>query len=228
MAQQIKKHWNEVLILGIGLALLIIGITVIGGLRVATNDASAADATGTVEVTATVQPWITFSLTPTSTTLSPELVDSGGSLHVGSSTSITLGLGTNAVSGWQITIQGKYGGLCHSTATGTSCGTTTENLITTVALSGSTTLSTTLPGSDGYGANATTATTGASIYSYYSDWGTDKVGAIASSSSQVLANKGTPNASTTVAYLKIKATSDQAQKSGNYYDTVTLTATSIP
>jgi hypothetical protein len=154
-------------------------------------------------------------------------MDITGGLNVGSSTDITLGLSTNAINGWGVTIGGKYGGLCHSAGTGTACATPTTNLIATVG-AGSTTLSTTLPGSDGYGANATTVLAGASIANDYSGWLTNSVGAIASTSAATLVSKSTPNGSTTIATMKILATADQTQKAGTYYDTITLTATTVP
>jgi len=180
------------------------------------------------EVTAVVSAWLSFSVSPTTTPLSPNLVDTGGGLHYGSSTNVTLNVGTNAANGWNVTIQGKYGGICHSTATGTACATTTDNLIASVATGTPTALDITPPGSDGYGANATPTASGVTVDTYYDDWGTQTVGAIASSTSQLLASKGNANASQDVALLKIFATSQQAQKSGTYYDTVTLTATSVP
>jgi hypothetical protein len=158
-------------------------------------------------------------------TLTPSLVDAAGTAHIASSTNIDLQVGTNSTGGWNVTIQGKYGGLCHSSATGTSCSDPTNNLIASVATGGTTALS---AGTDGYGANATNTLSGVTIGTYYANWNTDTVGAIASSTSQTLASKTSANSAQSVAYLKIKAASETTQKSGSYYDTITLTATTVP
>ena len=71
MAKTIKKHWDIVLISGIGLTLVITGILMISGMIALPNPAEAA--TATVGVTATVQEWLTFSVNPTSVTLTPDL-----------------------------------------------------------------------------------------------------------------------------------------------------------
>ncbi|KPJ57410.1 hypothetical protein AMJ49_00515, partial [Parcubacteria bacterium DG_74_2] len=151
-----------------------------------------------ITVQAFVSAWLSFTVSPTTTPLSPDLVDTGGGLHYGSSTDITLSVGTNAAQGWNITIEGKYGGLCHSSATGTACATTTDNLIASVDTGGTTALDVTPPGSDGYGANATPTASGVTVGTYYDNWGTQTVGAIASSTSQTLASKGNANASQSV------------------------------
>lgn len=177
----------------------------------------AANATGNVSVTATVQSWLVFSVTPTSAALSPNLVDTSGNASVASSTSITMNGGTNDASGWSITIAGTNAGL----------STSTFDLIESVA-TGASASTTLVAGTDGYGANATTTLAGASIGSPYDNWGSAKVGAIASSTAQTIVSKGTANSSTTLATMKIYAAADTAQPAGTYGDTVVLTITSTP
>jgi len=224
MPKLLVKNKGIVFALVLGLILTVAGLTGLIG-KIVLPKVLAATATQTVEVTATVEAWLQFTANPSSVTLLPSLVDSAGTGHIGSSTNVTLNLGTNAVSGWNITIEGKYAGLCHSSATGTTCSTSSDNLIVSVPTGGTTALS---AGTDGYGANATPTLSGVTIGTYYNNWNSDTVGAIASSTSQTLASKSTPNASVDVAYLKIKAASEIAQKSGSYYDTITLTATTVP
>ena len=209
----IKKYSALILALGIGLVLATVGMVALNKSFISPDTASAAEDTATVEVTATVQPYLQFSVSPTSVTLSPDLVDTAGNTHIGSSTNISLILGTSASGGWSITIKGANGGLA----------TSTYDLIETV--SGSSTLS---AGTDGYGANATGSIAGVTIGDEYKYWGTVDVGEIPSSTSNTLASKSTSNASTTVALMKIYAACDAGQEVGTYADTVTLTATTSP
>jgi len=196
------------LIIG-GLAILVLIGTV--GVELFTPKEVSADATSTVGVTATVESWLTFQVSTTSVSLTPALVDSTGATHIGSSTAITLTLGTNNTNGWSITIQGANGGLYSNTA---------SHLISTV--SGTSTLS---AGTDGYGANATATYSGVTIGNYYDYWGTDTVGEIASSTSYTLASRDSPNAEADVADMKIKAAAQATTPAANdYSDTITLTA----
>ena len=196
------------LIIG-GLAILVLIGTV--GVELFTPKEVSADATSTVGVTATVESWLTFQVSTTSVSLTPALVDSTGTPHIGSSTAITLTLGTNNTNGWSITIQGANGGLYSNTA---------SHLISTV--SGTSTLS---AGTDGYGANATATYSGVTIGNYYDYWGTDTVGEIASSTSHTLASKSDPNVQTDVVDMKIKAAAEATTPAANdYSDTITLTA----
>ena len=213
MSEIIKKNWDVIFVLGIGLVLAIAGIIGMSGLIVLPSSVSAAT-TATVGVTATVQPWLTFSVSPTSITLSPDLVDVNGITHIASSTSnVSLILGTNSGVGWSISIIGANGGLA----------TSSYDLIDSVATGTTTTLSNT--GVDGYGANATGSIANANPGTYYANWGTATVGAIASSTPQTLINKNSSNASSTVGLMKVYAQCDSTQPSGTYGDTITLTAT---
>lgn len=213
MVQKIKKHKDIIMVLGIGLFLVIAGIMGMSGLVGFPNSAQAATTTQTVTVTATVQPWLYFSVTPTSLTLAPDLVDIAGSVHIGSSTSnVSMTVGTNSSGGWSVGIKGLNGGL----ASGTS-------LIPTVPVSATTTLS---AGTSGYGANAASSTAGVEVGAGYAGWNSAAVGAISSSTSQTILSKTTANASTTVGQMKVYAAASSTAPSGSYTDTITLTLTS--
>jgi len=212
MAEKIKKHWDLVLISGIGLTLAIAGILAISGMIALPNPAEAA--TATVGVTATVQEWLTFSVNPTSVTLTPDLVDTAGNTAVGSSAAVTLTLGTNSPDGWSIDARGAtaaatclQGGLvsgsyeiCQPSATSTLAA-----------------------GTDGYGANATDTLTGVTIAANYAYWGTNTVGELNNTDND-FASKTSSNASSDVASMKVLTASDALQDPGSYTDTITLTA----
>jgi len=213
MAKKIKKHWDLVLISGIGLTLAIAGILAISGMIALPNPAESA--TATVGVTATVQEWLTFSVNPTSVTLTPDLVDTAGNTAVGSSTAVTLTLGTNSPDGWSIDARGAatcaQGGLvsgsysiCQPSATSTLAA-----------------------GTDGYGANATDTLAGVTIAANYAYWGTNTVGELNDTDSD-FASKTSSNASSDVASMKVLTASDALQESGSYTDTITLTAVATP
>ena len=212
MAKEIKKHWDLVLISGIGLTLAIAGILAISGMIALLNPAEAA--TATVGVTATVQEWLTFSVNPTSVTLTPDLVDTAGNTAVGSSAAVTLTLGTNSPDGWSIDARGA-----------TAVATCTQGGL----VSGSykicqpSATSTLAAGTDGYGANASTTLTGVTIAANYDYWGTNTVGELNDADSD-FASKTSSNASSDVASMKVLAASDALQEAGSYTDTITLTA----
>jgi len=196
-------------------SMAILGLLAIGTIKVFLPEKAMAQATSTtVGVTATVEEWLTFSVSPTTVTLSPALVDAAGTPHIGSSPDIALTLGTNSSDGWSIRIKGANGGLRSPTANYT---------ISTVP--GTSTLS---AGIDGYGANATSSLSGVTIGAKYNYWGTDTVGEI-TTTDNTLAQKGSPNTEQQVALMKIKAAANVMTPSGNYSDTITLTALpSIP
>ncbi len=222
MAEIIKRNWDLTLALVIGLILTVMGLA---GISLPFHKSTLA-ATATVDVTATVLPWLTFSSDQSAVTLYPDLVNAAGTAQTGSSSSIILRAGTNAANGWQITIGGKYDGLCHNVATGTvPCSTSSVNLIDSVGLTATTSIN---PGVTGYGANATWTISGAAVQTYYLGWNSTNTGAIATSTAQVFINKGSGNASSSVANVKIYAAAPITQKPGNYYDTITFTATTIP
>ena len=208
MAELIKKN-QEIVILAIGLLLTALGLLSFSGLIVWPTAFATSTATKTIVVTAVVQESLTFSVSVTSTTLTPDLVDTAGNAAIGSSTNITLSLGTNAGK-WKIEVNGA-------------------DTVGMVRLGGSETIvsvsGTIATGTNGYGLNATTSYAGVTIDPVYNYWGTPTVGP-ATTTLRTLATKQTGNASATVATIKIYAAATSTQVAGNYRDTITLTATS--
>lgn len=210
MAESIKKN-QEFVILAIGLLLTTLGLLSFSGLITWPTVDATSTATRTIVVTAVVQEWLTFSVSVTSTTLTPDLVDTAGNTAVGSSTSITLSLGTNA-GAWKIEVN----------------GTDTTGM---VRVGGSETIASVNPtgtitaGINGYGLNATGSLAGVNIDPRYAFWGTNAVGGV-TTTLRSLATKANANASATVATIKIYAAATSTQVAGNYRDTITLTATS--
>jgi len=210
MAELIKTH-HEVVILAIGLLLTTLGLLSFSGLIVWPTASATSTATQTVVVTASVREWITFSVSVTSTTLTPDLVDTAGNTAIGSSSAITLSLGTNAGK-WKIEVNGTDTvGMVRLNGTDTIASVNPTGTITA--------------GSNGYGLNATTSYAGADIDIRYDYWSTTTVGGV-TTTLRTLATKQTGNASATVASIKIYAAATSTQQAGNYRDTITLTATS--
>ena len=202
MAEKIKEHWSIAFSVGMGLFLAIVGMLMISGTIGLPNPASAA--TETVIVTATVVESLSISVSPTTTALSPDLVDIGGGTSIGSSTDIEIVVSTNNGGGYNLTIEGANNGLATSTF-----------LIASVSATG-----TIVAGTDGYGANATSVQ--ATVDPDYDYWGTDDVGQIATSTA--LSSYGNPVTNSTTT-MKIEAAASAAKEAGTYEDTITLTAT---
>ena len=204
----IKKHFALIAVFGIGIT-LIAGIMLMFPRGFYT--ASAATTSTNVSVSATVNEWITLSISTSSVNLTPDLVDTAGNTAIGSSSNITMNVGTNAVSGWSVTIAGTQA--CPGALTSSSYSINQPTATSSLAA-----------GTDGYGANATTSLAGVTIGAYYNYWGTNTVGEICSSA-QTLSSKSTANTSQTVTTIKIEAACDSLQEAGTYTDTITLTAT---
>lgn len=210
MAKKIKEHKDLVCIFGVGIILAVGGILIMSGMIVLPNSASAA--TETVQVTATVEEYLTFTVSPTSTSLSPSLVDTAGGTHIGSSTDISVTVSTNWGS-YSITASSSNAGLNNATA---SADTLIETVNTTSTL-------TEADDDDGYGLQATSAV--ATIQANYDYWGTETVGELPSATApQIIQDSGTP-ATNRQSTLKIKAECDSAQEPGDYIDTILLTCT---
>ena len=212
MAEKLRKHKSTALIMAGGLFLAVAALLTLSELVPLPDFASAA--TDTVTVTATVQSWMTFDVNPNAVTLSPDLVNTSGSPGIGSSTNITLQLGTNSSGGWNVTIEGLRGGLATSTYMILSVATGTVASTTLTA------------GTDGYGAHATSTLAGVTVDPRYNKWTTVTVAAISSTTIQTLATKTSANSSTTVATVKVFAAATGTAPSATYQDTITFTATS--
>jgi len=213
MAETIKKHKDIVCIFGIGLILAAVGMLILSGMIAMSNSASAA--TETIAVSATVEQSLIFSVSPTTTALSPALLDTGGGGHIGSSTDIGITVSTNWGS-YQITASGTYAGLYNSTATA-------DTLIETVS---PTSTFTTAVDNDNYGLQATSTYSNV-VQANYAYWGQDVAGEIPSSSAPtIISDTNTPG--TVTSTLKILAECDGSQEPGQYTDTILLTCTGAP
>lgn len=204
MTKQLKRFKSTFSILSVGLVIA----------SMAALPVSAAQTQQTIVVTATVQAWMYFAVSSSAATLTPALVNSSGVTNIGSSSAITMDLGTNATGGWSMTITGTNNGLASTTA---ALGT-----IATVDTSSSISA-----GSDGYGAQATS--TKVIVAALYNSWlsPTNIVGAV-STTANTLMSTTSAMASSTVGSIRFAATSGQDQAPGTYTDTVTLTATTSP
>jgi len=170
---------------------------------------SAAD----VSVTAFVDEWLSFAVGTTTLDLGT-LVSASGVPAIGSATT-SLTLGSNSGDGFSISIQGANSGLKNSSSTYT---------IATPAVGATTTCSAVDPGTDAYGAQATS--TGMTPQTPFNVEG-DVVGSVASSSAQKILSSGYTT-STLTATLAVKASANKYDASGSYGDTLTLTAAANP
>lgn len=208
MPRTIKKHWDVVLALGIGLVLFLVGIIGMSGMVPWPSSVSAA--TETIEVEATVASWLSLAVTPTSTSIIPDLVTTAGGVNVGESGYIQVTAGTNNANGYSLDIKSLNAGLCHSE--GCATGTISSATATLVA------------GTDGYGAQATSSDTDVTIEAIY-DHATSSydVGGI-ETSNQNVASTSSPTADD-ITWLTFRAAATSTKPSGTYQDTVTLTLT---
>ncbi|MCK4782031.1 hypothetical protein KAS79_03885 [Candidatus Parcubacteria bacterium] len=205
MAKIINQNKDIVLAIAIGLVLTITGV--MGMYSFAPSNIDTVEAVATsVEITATVQEWMTLTSNTTSTTLSPDLVSTAGVTSVATSSSIILTAKTNSADGYKITLTGANDGL--------DWGSTST--IGSVSATG-----TVAAGTDIYGAEATSASS--TIGSNYDHWGDTTVGEI-KTGGQTFASKTTR---TEVAgheiTMVIKASCVANKENGSYTDTITLT-----
>ncbi|KPJ71314.1 hypothetical protein AMJ50_02350 [Parcubacteria bacterium DG_74_3] len=164
----------------------------------------------TIGVQATIKSWISFSVSATSTTLSPEMVDSTGGVHIASSSVISLTAGTNNTSGYSIDIKSLNAALCHQNG----CGTAQIS-------SASTTL---LVGNDGYGAQATSSDPEVTISASYNHaTSTNTVGGLETTNNDLADTTG-PGFEDII-WLTLKAAATSTKIYGIYEDIVTLTCT---
>jgi hypothetical protein len=211
MRKSFYKNRGLVLILVTGLSA--ISVSLFFNWTIFTNNAQAATATSSVQITANVQAWLSFAVSPTSTTLTPDLVNTAGAVFIGSSSAdVVLTLGTNATGGYSVSMKGTNGGL----KSGTSY------LISTTGTSSSSTIS---AGTNNYGAQG--SSTGATVNPIYNYWNGLYVGSIASSTSNVFTSY-TGQTASQVTWLNVVAAAASTQPAGSYTDTIILTAVTVP
>ena len=165
-----------------------------------------------VIVTASVEAWLNFIIDETNLTLDQSLVDAAGDTHIG--TAVTaIDIGTNNTNGWFIQIKGLHGGLYNDDA---------DHTIDTVSESDTLTA-----GVDGYGATIEDIFVGEGLTipaDYLED--TDFAGEIPGDEGDAIeiASFGGPHDEQEVANFRVRAAAAQATPSGDYTDTITLTA----
>lgn len=217
MPEIIKKNSDIILILGIGLVLTLGGLLNLVGITILPEFASAATSQQSVAISVTVQEWLTFSLSTSSVTLLPDLVDSSGNTNIASSSVIDMNLGTNSADGWSISATSTNGALV-------SAG----NSIDSPAAGNTTTTAT---GTDAYGINATTTYSTINIPALYAEATLDSnvVGSVDTTSQTFATSSAKFSSGTNVIDTRIRASCDAAQPSGTYQDTIYFTAiSSIP
>lgn len=208
MAEKIKKHWDLVLVGGIGLTLAIIGMLVMSEVMVFPNFVSAATTSATtVNVTATVAE--TIEITVTSTTMDLGALTTGAV----ASTSDNFTVKTNASGGYTVNLKDKDYAATSSLSALHKLNTPTDEIV-----SASTTLTV---GAEGYGAQGSTSDGDVTINAAYLKTG-NAVGAV-STTDQLLA---TGAAATTgdQSTLKLLAAISTITYAGSYEDQLTLTA----
>ncbi len=192
--------------------LLLVGVFVLGGLSITSEEATASD---TVIVSAEVEAWVTISIDEDSLALG-NMVDTAGVEHVVEGQT-NVNAGTNHPDGWSMTISGAKGGLENSEDE--------ENVtISTVKDKESLTA-----GIDGYGALAVhdTETHNDSVTineAYDGGDGDDEVNSIDTTAALATATEAM-STGTSVFDLHVHAASDDENPVGTYEDTITLTIT---
>ncbi len=204
-----RKKINGILVFGLMMAIVSAPLSPIFNV---TAQESAGD---DVTVTATIQEWITFTIANTALNLEPDLVASDGSTSVGVA-STGLNLGTNSSNGWYITVQGVNDGLDHVDAG-------IEHTIDTVT--GRVEL---LAGTDGYGVtiedleNLGEGNTLTVLTNYVNEG--NFVGEVPSVSATEVVNYDGPHEAVDVANFHVRAAAEAVTPSGDYTDTITVTA----
>jgi hypothetical protein len=211
MPKMIKKDWDIALAVAIGLVLTVAGIIGLSSMVARPSTVTADTATETVEVSATVAAWVSLEVTPTSTSLSPELVTSAGGTNIGESDYIQITTGTNGVTGYSLDIKSLNAALCHST--GCATGTISSASATLAA------------GTDGYGAQATSSDSDVTIAASYNHaTSTNTVGGLENSDNDLADTSS--ESSGDITWLTLKAAATSTKTVGTYEDTITLTLTS--
>lgn len=208
MAKPIKRNIDVAIAFGIALCLLVVAVLGVYQ-KIDTAPAYAAEATDTVIVYATVESWISIAISVEQATMTPVLVDTSGNTAVGSTSEITVNVGTNDAAGFTTSINGDNAGLLSD-----------SNLIATVS---PTSTLTDASDNDGYGANASSTDTKTTINANYDYWATTTVGQIQTSWNDMFSTDTVVAMTTTT--MKVYAECDSAQPAGTYSDTIYLTAT---
>ncbi|MFH1036606.1 MAG: hypothetical protein V1756_00860 [Patescibacteria group bacterium] len=202
MAERIKKHWDIALIFGVGLILMMVVVT---GVVSWPSPVLSEEVT----VSATVNEWMTFLSTASSTTLLPDLVALDGSTHIASSSAIYFNIGTNSANGYSVTVTDSNNGL-------DSAGTKIQLSTATGTVSA---------GNDSYGIQATSSLmTVEAKYDYETT--TNDVGQVSTVASDFVTDNS-PGINQMV-WMRIAAGCDATQANGSYSDVLTFTLSGTP
>ena len=212
MAKTIKKHKEIIFTIIVGLLITITGIVGMYGVVPTFTNTVEAATTAEVSVTATVQEWISITASSTAT-LSPDLVDINGVVHLASSTGLGFIAKSNSADGYTVTITGANDGLDGSVS----------GSIASVGLAATTTIA---AGTDGYGVQA--SSTEATVDALYDNWGNDTLGSAHTTGQSMVDYTGPTDADGHLVGFRIAAACDAQQESGSYTDTITLTITAAP
>jgi len=205
MAKTIQTNKEAIFVFAIGLVLATAALVGMYRMVVPATPVSAASATETINVTATVSEWISFSVSSSTVALAPDLVDTSGATAIASSTDIVLVTGTNDASGLVIQIkEDNNDGLLYS-------GNSIDLASATATIAA---------GTDGYGVQATTTSANTSVADRFAWWGNHTVGQM-TNTAQPFVTSTAPVASATTT-MKLKAACDALQPAGSYADTITL------
>ena len=205
MPETKKEHWDIALALVIGLVLTTVGMMSLSGILALPSSVSAATETETVIVSATVSPWLSFAVTPTTTSITPDLVTSAGGLNIGESDYIRITAGTNASGGYSLDIKSANASLDYGA---------TDTIVSASA--------TLVAGADGYGAQGVTSDGDVTIGAWYDfATSTNQVGALETTDRDLADTTG--ETSDDITWLTLKATATSTKAVGTYTDTLTLT-----
>ncbi len=172
----------------------------------------------TITVTGTIQAWLNFAVEETAFILDPDLVESDGATNIGTFSS-TFDVGTNHVDGWYIQIEGTNDGLLHTDPE-------EGHTIDAVDPEAGTLPAILSAGSDGYGLTVEADGGFSGTLSVESDWveAANAAGPVASSP-VTIASSQAPHGDETVGSFIIRAAAESTTPSGDYTDTITVTAT---
>ncbi|MEI7690410.1 MAG: hypothetical protein WCI63_02185 [bacterium] len=162
-----------------------------------------------VVISATVDPNITFQISSNSASLGTMITGA-----VATASDITLTMGTNAVSGYVVTILDE--------GSGASDGLYKSSAPTRLIDSATATLA---GGTEGYGVKAITGTGSPTISAPYSTAGAEDVGALQRTAQSLVTYSGPTGATNQTATLRVKAAISASTPAGSYADTLTLIMT---
>jgi hypothetical protein len=162
-----------------------------------------------VVISATVDPNITFQISSNSASLGTMTTGA-----VATASDITLTMGTNAISGYTVTIQDEGSGA----SDGLYKGSAPTRLIDSASAS-------LVAGTEGYGVKGVSGTGSPTITAPYLTGGADQVGALQRTAQSLVSYNGPTGSTNQTATLRVKAAISASTPAGSYADTLTLIMT---